>query len=423
MLPSGFNNSDNQAQSNKTPDTQTQSNKDNSQAEAVSQDQAQRLGQRLVKSGEKKLLSKVNIIGALSIILLIAGASYAFKHIQDSRRAEREAQQAKLNSSVKTGGSNAKYARKEEKQQPKKFTAPDEPKEEKTPTTTFQGQRLGEKEQKQPQKLNKTKGDMRISGSSNITQVSPPQDNEAQPSSRALALTNEAIRNAQANLNDNGLNERLGGNDDIYSSPVFTARTATKSQYNSNLLLAKGTYIPCVLRNKLISNVSGQLSCTIAENVLSENGNVVLIEKGSRVNGYYQGGSVKHGSAQLFVIWQEVKTPNNVIIPLDSGSTDELGSAGLSGYVDNHFWDRFSNAIFLSMIRDFSGAVASRLSEQASSDTENTREQSEAIAQTVLEQMGDIPPTIYKNQGDKVGIFVSRDVDFSQVYELKIKDY
>lgn len=227
-----------------------------------------------------------------------------------------------------------------------------------------------------------------------------------------------AIQNAENQLAQEGQqNSRV---DDIYNAPVFNASSATKSAYNPHLLLSQGTLIQCILRGKLVSNISGQISCTITDNVLSSSGNVVLIEKGSRVNGYYQGASASHGSSEIFAVWQEIRTPNNLVIPLHSGSTDELGANGLRGWADNHFWDRFKNAILLSIVKDVSGALASRASKDGRNDyTENTRDGSEDIAKTILDQMGDIRPTIYKNQGDKVGIFVARDIDFSSVYKLE----
>lgn len=212
---------------------------------------------------------------------------------------------------------------------------------------------------------------------------------------------------------------KIGSQNDMFSSTAFKANTARKSRYNPNLLLEQGTYIPCVLRQKLISNVGGQISCTIAENVLSKNGNVTLIEKGSKAVGVYQTGAVSHGSDQIFVIWQEIRTPNNINVDVNSGSTDELGANGLTGWTDQHFWKRFGNAILLSMITDSSSALSSRLAKSDNRNyLENTQENSEELAKTVLEQMGDIKSTLYKNQGDKVGIFVARDIDFSSVYSL-----
>ena len=71
------------------------------------------------------------------------------------------------------------------------------------------------------------------------------------------------------------------------------------------------------------------------------------------------------------------------------------------------------------MILDGNNILLSKMTNTAQKNSENTREAGKEIATTVLEQMGDIKPTLYKNQGDKIGIFVARDVDFSSVYKLR----
>ena len=38
-----------------------------------------------------------------------------------------------------------------------------------------------------------------------------------------------------------------------------------------------------------------------------------------------------------------------------------------------------------------------------------------------MEQSGDIPPTLIKNQGERVGIFVARDLNFESVYNLRLE--
>lgn len=216
------------------------------------------------------------------------------------------------------------------------------------------------------------------------------------------------------------LAERLDSGADPYSTPAFTPSVARKSLFNPNLLLSQGTVIPCSLRGKLVSSVGGQISCTISDDVFSTNGNVVLIEKGSTVNGYYQGNSVQRGQNYLFVVWQEVRTPKNLVIPLHSGSADELGANGLKGWVDNHFWKRFGNAIVLSLIKDVSGALAQNMTKDSRRDSfENTRNDSVDIATEIIKMGVDIAPTLYKNQGEKINIFVARDIDFSKVYNMK----
>ena len=42
-----------------------------------------------------------------------------------------------------------------------------------------------------------------------------------------------------------------------------------------------------------------------------------------------------------------------------------------------------------------------------------------SAASIAVERSIDIPPTLNKNQGERVNIFVARDLDFSSVYDLK----
>ena len=43
------------------------------------------------------------------------------------------------------------------------------------------------------------------------------------------------------------------------------------------------------------------------------------------------------------------------------------------------------------------------------------------MATKVIEEFIKIKPTLYKNQGELVGVYVNRDIDFSKVYRLRVK--
>lgn len=206
----------------------------------------------------------------------------------------------------------------------------------------------------------------------------------------------------------------------LYDNDIFEATTAEKQKYNENLLLPKGTYISCNLRSKFVSNVSGLISCNVADNIYSQNGNVLLIPKGSIVNGSYKGGNVNGGSDQMMAIWQEIRTPEQIIINIDSGSADELGAAGLTGKLDTHFFRRFRDAILVSSMTDLIAAASSRMSKQGNQNyLSDTTSQSDSVVRTIIQQ-NNIQPTLIKFQGDKIGIYVARDVDFSKVYKLSL---
>jgi type IV secretion system protein VirB10 len=127
---------------------------------------------------------------------------------------------------------------------------------------------------------------------------------------------------------------------------------------------------------------------------------------------------VQQGMARIFVLWTEARTPTGVVVPLSSPGTDELGRSGLAGEVNRHFWDRFGAAILLTVI---TGAVQGAVNSQNSSGSvvvspsTSTDVMSEVLRSTV-----NIPPTVTKAQGDRIQVFVARDVDFRPVYALRI---
>lgn len=189
---------------------------------------------------------------------------------------------------------------------------------------------------------------------------------------------------------------------------------------NRDFIVAMGTSIPCVLETALSSDQPGFTSCVINRDVLSDNGRVVLMEKGTQVVGEYRGG-LRRGQKRLFVLWNRAKTPKGVIITLASPATDALGRAGVDGYVDTHWWERFGSAILLSIVGDATSYANSRL-QDSDVEAQNTTSAGQQAAAIAVEQSINIPPTLEKHQGELVSIFVARDLDFSSVYRLRVTE-
>ena len=189
---------------------------------------------------------------------------------------------------------------------------------------------------------------------------------------------------------------------------------------NRDFIVAMGTSIPCVLETALASDQPGFTSCVINRDILSDNGRVVLMEKGTQVVGEYRGG-LQRGQKRLFVLWNRAKTPKGVIVTLASPATDALGRAGVDGYVDTHWWERFGSALILSIVGDATSYANSRL-QDSDVDAQNTTSAGQQAAAIAVEQSINIPPTLNKHQGELVSIFVARDLDFSGIYRLRVTE-
>lgn len=214
-----------------------------------------------------------------------------------------------------------------------------------------------------------------------------------------------------------------------YDGDVFTPATVRMNEFNPDLLLPKGSYIGCSLDTRFVSSIGGSTSCTVSQNIYSANGNVLLIEKGSKIFGTYKGEETSDASSRYFVIWQEIRTPNHLRIPVSSGASDELGGAGLEGEIDHKWMMRFGSSILLSAIDDMWNVLAWKITNTNPENnntnnidySQNSRENAQQMSAIALEKFINIKPTIYKQHGDLVGVYVNRDIDFSKVYKISRK--
>lgn len=191
-----------------------------------------------------------------------------------------------------------------------------------------------------------------------------------------------------------------------------------------NLLLPKGRTVDCSLSTRVVSDLAGMATCVLTSNVYSDNGRVVLLERGSEAVGEY-GATVVQGQRRLFVLWTRVKTPSGVVINLNSPAADALGTSGLEGYVDNHWWERIGAAFMLSLVQDAisykTAAATGGGGAQGTAVFQNSSQTGNRLAEKILDSTINIKPTLYKNQGDRATIFVARDLDFGTVYALRAR--
>jgi type IV secretion system protein VirB10 len=206
-----------------------------------------------------------------------------------------------------------------------------------------------------------------------------------------------------------------------------TKAVAARMIGNRDMILPEGRSIDCNLSVRIINEVSGKATCVLSSNVYSDNGRVVLAERGSTAVGEYVALTAQ-GQRRLFVLWTRLQTPNGVVIDVNSPATDSLGTSGLPGEVDNRWPERIGAAVLLSLVEDAIAYETAKASgENGNSGAsgiallQSTTQTGHSLAERILASTINIKPTIYKHQGDRASIFVSRDLDFGSVYALRAK--
>lgn len=275
------------------------------------------------------------------------------------------------------------------------------------------------------------------SGRHEHTEDEAKPENMQQRYSRALDVayggsgsgSNNSVQKSQAS--NNGQDDEAD-NTEKTVVPVKDGARVSLSEikrvpYDPNLFIPENTGIKCSLDRRFVSDLAGKLVCTINEDVYSANGNVKLIEKGTGAHLMYKSGTFRHGQGAVFIMATKLRTRKEpfIDIPLiDTQAAGALGEAGASGWIDTHFSDRFLGAMMVGMIPDFAQAASGAAKDNKDNQTDYTANSRQAFADIAKESFSNsvnIPPTLYKNQGEIITLIVGQDLDFSKIYKLKMK--
>ncbi|MGB5834491.1 MAG: TrbI/VirB10 family protein, partial [Thiohalocapsa sp.] len=197
------------------------------------------------------------------------------------------------------------------------------------------------------------------------------------------------------------------------------ASVATRYQ-DLTFTIPKGSQIGCILNTAIQSGQTGLVSCTVPQDIYGADNSVVLLDRGSQAMGEYKTATLTYGKRRIYMIWSSIRTPEGVVIDIDSPGTGPLGEAGVGGHINNHYWERVGIPMLMSVV---SFGTQSYLRDELTSESARSIESvPEDTLGPVLNEMARIKPTLHKNQGERVNIFVARDLDLSSVYQLDTSD-
>jgi len=242
----------------------------------------------------------------------------------------------------------------------------------------------------------------------------PPEESEQK--------SNKDTKNEEKRLRDIADRKRKGNMLISFSSAAtLTPSMLTEDQTLSasirriedpSYTLVEGKVLGAILETAIQSDVIGKLRAVCTEPVYSYDGMNLLIPQGSRFIGEYKSG-LKAGKARIFAIWTRAITPDGISIVLDSPAIGDLGRAGMGGWVDTHFWERFGTAALFSIIGAGIDEMGADVSNDVADDFRDT-------AETDLEQIANIPPTLHRHHGQSFRIFLAKDINFRKVLNKEI---
>jgi type IV secretion system protein VirB10 len=183
----------------------------------------------------------------------------------------------------------------------------------------------------------------------------------------------------------------------------------------SSYVVQAGNIIPAALITGIRSDLPGQITAQVTENVYdSPTGRFLLIPQGTRLIGIYDS-QVAFGQSRVLLVWTRLIMPNGRSIVLErQPGADTAGYAGLEDEVDNH-WGALFKAALLSTLLGVGSELGSTTGTGSNSDviTALRRGSSDSLNQTgqkVVQRNLDIQPTLTIRPGFPVRVVVNREL-------------
>jgi type IV secretory pathway VirB10-like protein len=258
------------------------------------------------------------------------------------------------------------------------------------------------------------------------------QETEAARVSRVFASTNvreTTPATAQASNVDRAAPSSMPGTDDGFAqngqdrklafvNASVDRRTTSPDRVTkpaSPYVVQAGTVIPGALITGIRSDLPGQITAQVTENVYdTPSGRLLLVPQGARLIGTYDS-QIAFGQSRVLLVWTRLIMPNGRSIVLErQPGADSGGYAGLEDEVDNHWGALFKAALLSTLL-----AVGSEAG--AGSDSGNNGDIIQALrrgssdsfnrtGQKIVERNLNIQPTLTIRPGFPVRVIVNRDL-------------
>ncbi|AXB76575.1 conjugal transfer protein TraI [Novosphingobium sp. P6W] len=189
---------------------------------------------------------------------------------------------------------------------------------------------------------------------------------------------------------------------------MSTARISAPASPN---VLQAGSIIPAALITAIRSDLPGQITAQVTQNVYdSPTGRILLIPQGSRLVGEYDS-AVAAGQTRVLLAWDRLIFPDGNSILLDRlPGADTAGMAGLTDSVDYNWGGIFKAALVSTML-----GVGTQLATQSDNDLVaalryGTQDTVNQTGRALVQRQAGLSPTLSIRSGYPVRVLVTRDL-------------
>lgn len=180
----------------------------------------------------------------------------------------------------------------------------------------------------------------------------------------------------------------------------------------SPYIVQAGTVIPAALITGIRSDLPGQVTAQVTENVFdSPTGSHLLIPQGAKLIGQYDS-QVAFGQSRVLLVWNRLIMPDGASIVLErQQGADAQGFSGLEDEVDHH-WGQLLRAAALSTLLGIGTSLGSSDDESdiAKAIRESAQDSATDMGQQIVRNQLNVQPTLTVRPGFPVRVVVNRDL-------------
>lgn len=248
------------------------------------------------------------------------------------------------------------------------------------------------------------------------SQITSPDEKQttAMPTGENISSLSSPAAFAADNVEKGGRISKRAGNQTFFEVPAdrSTASPEHLMAPTSPYVLQAGSIIPAALITGIHSDLPGQITAQVTENVYdSPTGRILLIPQGSRLIGDYDS-DISAGQNRVLLAWNRLILPGGRSILLDrQPGADAAGMAGLQDRTDYH-WGNLLKASAVSTLLGIGTELAtdggSELLQALRYGTQDTVNQT---GRNLVQREIGVPPTLTIRPGFPLRVILTRDLE------------